>query len=370
VTVKRGDRTLDTILVPEANTVVRVKELGLSEVKGRIQVLPVFIKPMIAVEPGSAAYTAGLRTWDLVLAVDGKKVTTIDETLDLLVTAGPKAVQVLRQKDLGTSGPGNWAIPEAPLDVQLPAGAAAGITSSEFVVHRVDPGTAAQTIGLQAGDRVLSLDGVRNPLWSQVIYTLADEPEKTHVLEYQRGDQVTKAEFKLVETSEKGEFNEERRTVTFGAYNHGAYGVPELVPNPHLVAYAATQTWTRTADAVEITALSLAGLFKGRVKMKDMGGPIMIYDMAAKTSEHGWEYFFRIMVWLSVSLGIINLVPIPILDGGHLFFFLIEGVIRRPVPLKVRQIAAYIGLAMILLLMVVVFANDIQRNWGLFGDLF
>jgi regulator of sigma E protease len=96
----------------------------------------------------------------------------------------------------------------------------------------------------------------------------------------------------------------------------------------------------------------------------------MIYDMAAKTSEHGWEYFFRIMVWLSVSLGIINLVPIPILDGGHLFFFLIEGVIRRPVPLKVRQIAAYIGLAMILLLMVVVFANDIQRNWGIFGGLF
>jgi regulator of sigma E protease len=234
----------------------------------------------------------------------------------------------------------------------------------------VDPGTPAEAIGLKAGDRVLTLDGQRTPLWSQITYTLADQPDKNHTIEYQRGDQVVKAEFKLVETSEKGEFNEQRSVVTFGAYNHGAYGVPELVPNPRLVAYAASETWTRTVDAVEVTVLSLAGLFKGRVKMKDMGGPIMIYDMAAKTSEHGWEYFFRIMVWLSVSLGIINLVPIPILDGGHLFFFLIEGVIRRPVPLKVRQIAAYIGLAMILLLMVVVFANDIQRNWGIFGGLF
>ena len=70
------------------------------------------------------------------------------------------------------------------------------------------------------------------------------------------------------------------------------------------------------------------------------------------------------MVMLSVSLGFINLIPIPILDGGHLFFFLIEAVIRKPVSMKIRQIAAYVGLVLIVLLMVFVFANDIQRNLG------
>ena len=92
--------------------------------------------------------------------------------------------------------------------------------------------------------------------------------------------------------------------------------------------------------------------------------------MARKTEKHGWPFFFNLMAWLSISLGIINLFPIPILDGGHLFFFAIEAVTRREVPLKIRQIAAYIGLFLILLLMVVVFKNDIARNWDSISNWF
>jgi regulator of sigma E protease len=76
------------------------------------------------------------------------------------------------------------------------------------------------------------------------------------------------------------------------------------------------------------------------------------------------------MAWLSISLGVINLFPIPILDGGHLFFFAIEAVTRREVPIKVRQVAAYFGLACILALMVTVFWNDIARNWGTISNWF
>jgi regulator of sigma E protease len=101
-----------------------------------------------------------------------------------------------------------------------------------------------------------------------------------------------------------------------------------------------------------------------------MGGPILIYDMASRTEEHGWPFFFNLMAWLSISLGVINLFPIPILDGGHLFFFAIEAVTRREVPIKVRQVAAYFGLACILALMVTVFWNDIARNWGTISNWF
>jgi len=85
--------------------------------------------------------------------------------------------------------------------------------------------------------------------------------------------------------------------------------------------------------------------------------------MASKTEKYGWTYFIKLMAWLSISLGLLNLFPIPLLDGGHLAFFLIEAVKRSPVSLKTRQIASYIGLSMIILLMVMVTKNDIKRIW-------
>ena len=197
-----------------------------------------------------------------------------------------------------------------------------------------------------------------------MVYKLADELEDPHTLTWLRAGVEMSGEFELVERTITGEFKEERSIVVFGAFNHNVLDVPPMVPNAHRLAFATKHTWDATTMAYRITFLSLAGLFQGKVAMKEMGGPIMIYDMASKTAERGWSYFFDLMVMLSVSLGFINLIPIPILDGGHLFFFLVEAVIRRPVSMKIRQIAAYIGLVMILLLMVFVFANDIQRNLG------
>jgi regulator of sigma E protease len=98
-----------------------------------------------------------------------------------------------------------------------------------------------------------------------------------------------------------------------------------------------------------------------------MGGPIMIYDIAS--SSKGVEDFLGRLAWLSMSLGLLNLLPVPVLDGGHLLIFAIETVRRRPIGLKGRQIAAWVGMACLLTLMVVVFANDIERKWGVWSRL-
>ena len=128
-----------------------------------------------------------------------------------------------------------------------------------------------------------------------------------------------------------------------------------------MLGYALHHCVGKTVDAIELTFASIAGLISGNVPLNQLGGPILIGQLAAETSNRGWEYFFRLMIWLSVSLGLINLLPIPILDGGHIVFLAIEGIRRKPVSLRTRQIATYVGFAFIVVLMILVMKNDIQR---------
>ena len=112
---------------------------------------------------------------------------------------------------------------------------------------------------------------------------------------------------------------------------------------------------------VRNTVLAVAGLFSGQVPMSELGGPIRIAQIAKQTADHGWLQFLLTMVLLSVNLGVLNLLPIPLVDGGRLLFLAIEGIKRSPVTLRTQQVAAYLGLAMLGLLLVVVMKNDLQR---------
>ena len=106
---------------------------------------------------------------------------------------------------------------------------------------------------------------------------------------------------------------------------------------------------------------SVLGLLRGAVPVRELSGPIGIAKLASEAKDRGWRAFFGLMVYLSISLGLLNLLPIPVLDGGHIMFLAIEAVQRRPVSLRTRQIATYAGLAFIILLMVLVMKFDIER---------
>ena len=364
VTWERNGEEMSADVTPERARLPIMARLGVYREKGLIQILTMYPRPLVAVDEGSAAEAAGLRSWDTVVAVDGEEIRSYTDLDRALAKPGTHELMVLREENLGQAGPARWSLLEPPHTITLNASARDSIHSAEFLVHRIEPETPAERLGLQAGDRILSVDGERFPLWQSMVYKLADELEDPHTLTWIRGGVEMSGEFELVERTITGEFKEKRSIVVFGAFNHNVLDVPPMVPNAHRFAFATKRTWDATIMAYRITFLSLAGLFQGKVEMKEMGGPIMIYDMASKTAQYGWSYFFDLMVMLSVSLGFINLMPIPILDGGHLFFFLIEAVIRKPVSMKIRQFAAYVGLILIVLLMVFVFANDIQRNLG------
>lgn len=363
ITVQRGDKSFDTAVTPEEVENVRVRQLDLIDREGRIQVVPNYVRPLLWIRPGGKAEKAGLRHWDLITHVDGKKVDSFVDVQRALDDEAEHSVVVVREEPLGQVGHAFFNRYGTPLTVQLDAGAGKGIESAEMVVHHVDEGSTAHKLGLKAGDRILSLDDDVKPLWFVFEGYLADKVGDTHELVWENDSGQHTDTFTLAPKTIKGEFNEDRQIVVFGAYNHSDHRAPDWIANDARLAYAAHHTWMQVYDAYRITFLSLVGLMAGRVPLDTMGGPILIYDMASRTEDLGWEYFFGIMVLLSVSLGVINLFPIPILDGGHLVFFLIEAIIRRPVPIKVRTIASYVGLFLILLLMVVVFKNDIARNW-------
>jgi len=154
---------------------------------------------------------------------------------------------------------------------------------------------------------------------------------------------------------------DDRPKLAFGALGITDYADPELTANPARLSYALQTMVTKMAWAVQVTGLTVFELFRGNVPVREVGGPLLMAQMATKAAEIGMAPFLELMVWLSVNLGILNLLPVPILDGGHLVFLGLEAVQRRAPSLRVRQVAAYIGLGLLGLLMLVVFRNDLQR---------
>jgi regulator of sigma E protease len=111
------------------------------------------------------------------------------------------------------------------------------------------------------------------------------------------------------------------------------------------------------------TVKAVAGLISGGVPAKSIGGPIMMYQLTAKSVEQGFDTFLHLMAVISINLGVMNLLPIPILDGFHLLAAGWEAVRRRPIPVRVREVANMIGLALLIVLMVFAAYNDITRRW-------
>ena len=105
-------------------------------------------------------------------------------------------------------------------------------------------------------------------------------------------------------------------------------------------------------------------LFTGNVSTKNIGGPITVVQIAGQAAQTDLAAILSVLAFISIQLGILNLLPIPILDGGHILFYVIELIIRRPVSIRIREMAQQVGMALLLMLMVLAFYNDIVRLWG------
>lgn len=361
----------ETKVVPSMYVDSKLKMIGITEKKGRIGISPAFLKPVVYVEKESPAEKAGLKEWDIVTHINGKKIEMWEELRRFLEDGSltPFSIRVLREKYGKIRKNLEDAEFENPFTLQIypverNGKSHTGINSSEFFIYEVEDNTPAKDAGLKKGDEILSLNGKKYTAFDFLVEDLYKESEKVHNLEVRRDGEIINVQIKLKLKKVKSDIGVETLTPIFGAKNRSFYSMPELIPNEKRLSYAIFSTIKETFHELKVIIFGVVALVRGKVPLKELGGPILIYDIAGKSSERGWGYFFKIMIWLSINLAIINLLPIPVLDGGHIFLFSIEAIRRKPLKLRTIKIVNFIGLIFLILLMLFVFKNDIERKWG------
>ena len=214
----------------------------------------------------------------------------------------------------------------------------------------------AAKAGIQKGDVVAAINNMPVYRWDQIAEGVAASKGEPLVLSVKRGAQLLSFTITPEPRVSKNLFGEKVDGFAVGVASAGEVITEYFGPLDALV-----KGTEQTGKVIGLTFMSLVKMAQRVVPMDSVGGPIMIADMAGKMAESGGTSFLAFIALISINLGVLNLLPIPVLDGGHLLFFFAELVFRRPVPQKVREYAQQIGMALLLGLMVLAFYNDIIR---------
>lgn len=232
----------------------------------------------------------------------------------------------------------------------------AGIPHATTEVGGVTEGSPAARAGLQKGDLILAVGGQPVQRWEELSAKIKKSGEQPLPLEVKRGEKVWQVTVTPQRQEITDEFGGKVSTVLIGIRGSENFVVERVGPI-QAFGKGLTSTLTITGMTLEVVYKLLAR----EASLKSLGGPIMIAQIAGKQAEAGLIYLLNFMAFLSVNLAILNLLPIPILDGGHLFFFAWEAVRGKPVSIKHREMAQALGLMIILALMALVVYQDILR---------
>lgn len=224
------------------------------------------------------------------------------------------------------------------------------------VVGAVKEGAPAFDAGLQKGDRIAAINGVEIESWEEMSAFISDSEGRPMDFTVVRNDARTSVTITPQMTTTKNLFGEDARRFVIGITAAGELFSRSLNP---IQAFA--ESISQTYKITELTVLSIVKLIQGSVSTDTLGGPIMIAQMAGEQAKEGAANLVFFIALLSINLAILNILPIPVLDGGHLLFFFIEAIRGKPVNTRIREIAQQAGIFVLLLLMVFVFYNDITR---------
>jgi regulator of sigma E protease len=224
-------------------------------------------------------------------------------------------------------------------------------------IGQITPGSPAEKAGLLVGDSIQAINDKPINSWEEVSDTIKNGNGKALVLAIRRGPEVIELSGLPAKSEVKNLFGE----VVDTRYMLGIAQKESLIYEPTTILGAFTAGLEQTWFYMEMTLISLWKIIQQVVPASQMGGPIMIAQMAGQQMQAGWLHLFSFMAVLSVNLGIINLFPIPVLDGGHLFFFSIEALRRKPLTLPAQERLQQIGILLLGSLMIFVFYNDFVR---------
>ena len=223
-------------------------------------------------------------------------------------------------------------------------------------IGEINEGTPAYRTGLKKGDLVVSIDGVKISTWEDMAKMITTSKGKTLSISVIRSNSMRVVDVTPEPKIFKNVFNEDIERYVIGVTASGDFFTKDLN-----VFQALSQSFIQTYQITALTIKGVVKLFQGTVSPKTLGGPIMIAQMAGQEARAGVVNFIFFIALISINLAILNFLPIPVLDGGHLLFFFVEAVTGRPVSIKIREIAQQAGIFVLILLMIYVFYNDIAR---------
>ena len=293
----------------------------------------------------SVAQSAGIEVGDRIVAVDGSPVDDWNDLSMVIATKANRAVtlQIDRsgervEKQVTPASKTKFEIGDLGIRPQL-----------NPEVRTVNPGEPAASAGLRSGDVILGVNGERNVNDDRIIELVRAHAGKPLTFDVRRENgQVEQLE---LTPQVSGEYP--RIGVTFWTYEVDEHE-PTLVEAFQL---SAVQNWEWT----RLIMTTLKGLFTRETPMKQLMGPIGIAEMSGTAAETGWIQLFTLMAMISLNLGLLNLMPIPVLDGGHILILALEGVSRRDFSMKVKEKMLMVGFVVLLTLMVTVIYNDLTR---------
>ena len=325
------------------------------------------IRPIVgAVEPTSVASVAGIRVDDEIVAVDDRKTNTWTMVVDALVNdvidGGHTRFTVQdanasrREVFVDISSISIDDLAESGLLERL------GITPKQFivppVVGEIQPGHAAEKAGIKPGDRIISVNDKPVSNWMEWVDMVRANPEQEIAVAIKRNNETISVSLRPdKKVTDSGEI------IGF----IGAANQPQemlLAEESYSAIPALGKALGRTWDMSWLTIRMLGKLVTGQASYKNLSGPISIAQYAGDSAKNGVSAFLWFLAIVSISLGVLNLLPVPVLDGGHLMYYLVEFVKGNPVSEATQAIGQQIGLVLLLGLMILVFYNDIMRILG------
>jgi len=299
-----------------------------------------------AVVAGGAAEAGGIRAGDRILTVAGQPVPTWERFFMEIATRPGRDVPITLSRDGETV-----AVSVRPsTDNRYEVGDAGVLPDSTPIIQSIVPNDPADKAGVRAQDVVLAVNGVRMATRSQLVEAISSSPDKAVEMRVRRGSE----DITLSVTPElRG--------------SRGMIGVTIAEPTKTFKPgpwEALTLSVERNVEGAGLIFRTIGGLFVGETSFKALQGPVAIAQLSGESAQIGWAALFSLMATLSLNLGLLNLFPIPMLDGGHILIMALEGIARRDFSMQVKEKMLLAGFVVILMLMVTVIYNDLTRiSW-------
>jgi len=314
-----------------------------------------------AVKEDSPAQIAQLQAGDKIVSIEEKEIRFWEDLQDIVHNSPGKTLNFTIER----GGSSRIEIPVTPVAEEITDMFGdkenVGLIGISPLVHNityVKKGSAADKAGIKAGDVLLSVDGVVIKGWGDLKPAAVDKPGRELTFRIQRG--ATELVLKVTPTPKTvPDPQQENKKIEIGEIGIAMSGTIEEEIYGPLGAFnrSLKETWRM----ISLIGVSIQKMIFGSIPADSIGGPILIFQIYGEQAEQGFSELVRLTALLSINLGLLNLLPIPVLDGGHILFFTIEILKGRPVSEKNQERAQQVGIFMLISLMVFAFYNDILR---------